>query len=695
MHNLERGKSVLQQMTDENKKSVQIQNSLIDFFGDCGQMDDALNVFNRMSATDRDIVSIGALMKAFIHNEANSDALSLYEGIPQSERNGVVFSLALKACSKANDFERGKAIHSDLICSDFGSKYVWTALIDFYGNFGDVESAQNVFESVADGDKDVSIVNAMLTAYLNNGLHQNLVRLYDESAIKNDITHNIALKACANLCDIERGERIHCELRTKKRVDIQTKNSLIGFYGNCSNITAAWNVFDCIAEHEKDVSTMNAMMNAYRDNAFYDEAMNLYKSMGQKDVISHNTAIQCCGYAKNVDEAQNIFDSMDESERDIVSMNMMMQVLVHNDRSRDAMAIYEQIGELQRDEMSHNLALKALTKMNEFEAGMKIIEAVQNENGQTMDIALKHRLIDFYAHFEDVKTAKKIFDSISESEKNIASFNVMMNAFCVNQMNAECLALFEQIKNCEHLEADTTSFQNALQAAANDNLYGFGQQIFEQMAERKGKEGSDISIVMNLIHLYGKCGYLDKCSELFAEIKRNQSEVYKHEISIWNAMIHAFGRNGKLEEVKALFEELQTETDLFADRQTFIDILSAYGHCDGDDNVEEAKAIWNDIENLFAKYDCIVISTFVDCLSRKNHLNEAYDVIIDFETKTEQKYHAMWLALLSGCRKFKKQMLGEKVYKEMSNRFNKKDHCMMHANILLNHLNLSSSSSSD
>merc|ERR1712228_490561 len=227
-------------------------------------------------------------------------------------------------------------------------------------------------------------------------------------------------------------------------------------------------------------------------------------------------------------------------------------------------------------------------------------------------------------------------------------------------MNAECLALFKSIKyKFKHLRADIMSFENALNC-------------------------NDLSIQINLLHLYGKCGYLEQCNELFLQIKDNQFEtVYQREISIWNAMIHAFGRNGKLQKVQQIFEELQTETNLFPDRQTFIDLLSSFGHCDGDENVNEAKTVWTEIENLFVKYDCIVISTFVDCLARKNHLNEAYDVIIDFETKTEEIYHAMWLALLSGCRKFKKQMLGEKVYKEMSRRFKKNDHCMIHANTLL------------
>ena len=94
------------------------------------------------------------------------------------------------------------------------------------------------------------------------------------------------------------------------------------------------------------------------------------------------------------------------------------------------------------------------------------------------------------------------------------------------------------------------------------------------------------------------------------------------------------------------------------------------------------------IDNIFAKYDCIVVTTLVHCLSRKNHLYHAYDIVIDYESKTEDVYYAMWLAVLSGCRKYENKLLAERIYKDMRNRFNAKDNCMTHATVLLSHLRL-------
>eukprot|EP01084_Bolivina_argentea_P000929 1702_1 len=110
--NLNKGISIYKDI-EFNKDNIQIQNSLIDFFGDCGQIEQALNVFNSMDDKYRDIVSVGALMKGLIHNEYDKDALKLYDNLSDGniKKTGVVYSLALKACTKLADFERGKAIH--------------------------------------------------------------------------------------------------------------------------------------------------------------------------------------------------------------------------------------------------------------------------------------------------------------------------------------------------------------------------------------------------------------------------------------------------------------------------------------------------------------------------------------------------------------------------------------------------------
>ena len=719
---LERGKQIASRITFHDG-NIQIQNSLISFFGECGHIESALDIYNAMNPNYRDSVTVGALMTAMVNNEADKDALKLYDSLSFELKSGVIYALALKASTKLGDFQNGKQIHQNIIDHKFRSSYTNTALIDFYGNFGDIDTAKTLYDALSDGERDITAINAMLTVYLNNNRYQDLIQLYDTiesmpgDVQRNGITHNIALKACANLCDLEKGQSIHKELISESNtsagssVDIEVKNTLIGFYGNCSNITRAWNIFDCISENERNVTTNNAMMTAYSANDFHEECVKLYHETRatERDVISHNIAIQSCTKTKNVDEALRIFESVPDDTKDVVTVNMMMQCYVHNERSADAVMLYQSlghcesgIGHIAPNQMSLSLAIKAYTKLDDYHSGKMVIDSIEsvadNDSDETDDneisIELKNRMIDFFGHFGEMDTAMKIFESITETQRNeinVVTLNVMLNALCRNKRNKECLELFRRMESEYGVKPDMTSYQNALASCAEDTSLDSGRQIGEEMKRMfpDSELSQSVTIQMNLIQMYGKCGYLEQCEVLFEEMKRKQPAMYHREICIWNAMLHAFGRNGYLHRVKALYAQLLEERELAPDRQTFIDVLNAYGHCH-DSDIGEAQRLWNEIGNLFVKFDCIVVTTLVDCLSRRGCLNDAYDVIMQFENETEDTYYAMWLAVLSGCRKFENRLLGQKIYDEMEQRFDAKDHCMTHANVLLSHLNLPS-----
>ena len=41
--------------------------------------------------------------------------------------------------------------------------------------------------------------------------------------------------------------------------------------------------------------------------------------------------------------------------------------------------------------------------------------------------------------------------------------------------------------------------------------------------------------------MYGKCGQLNVCKDIFNEIRSKDYKKYSTEIKLWNAMIHAYG----------------------------------------------------------------------------------------------------------------------------------------------------------
>ena len=180
----------------------------------------AMAAFEAMDARRRDAVSVGALMTALIHHENDAKALALYDEHSEigGGRTAVLFALALKAAAKMGGAARGKNVHSEIPSSVLReSSHVRSTLIDFYGNVGELATAQNVFaEFKCENLLDITALNALMSVLLHNERPRDLNPFNAEDKLRRNYvakhSQNIALQYCAALCDVEKGRAIHAQL---------------------------------------------------------------------------------------------------------------------------------------------------------------------------------------------------------------------------------------------------------------------------------------------------------------------------------------------------------------------------------------------------------------------------------------------------------------------------------------------------
>ncbi len=114
---------------------------------------------------------------------------------------------------------------------------------------------------------------------------------------------------------IKEGQQIHNELQ-RNAIDVHIKNTSIGFYGNWSNVTKAWNIFDFMSEDVKYL----LLTKAYNNNNVHEECVKLYHQINDVIVKSHSTPMQFCGYINNAAYALDRF----------VTINLMMQCILYS-----------------------------------------------------------------------------------------------------------------------------------------------------------------------------------------------------------------------------------------------------------------------------------------------------------------------------------------------------------------------------
>ena len=545
----------------------------------------------------------------------------------EKDKDRKSYSICVSKCivNKCETLEQLQKMHSLINDDDI---FIKTALIKTYGKFGSIGAAQTVFDTIEDDKKDVVVVGVMMNILMDNQYNNQVLDIYRRfNKIQNNVMDLLAIQACIKENDRNSGQLIYSDILSKygaiESLDIKLKTALIDFHGQI----------------------------------------------------------------ENVNESIKLFDSIDDNEKTNVSVNAMMKLLVNNQCNQNALEIYEKYHWL-NDHVTHLFAIKACINTDDMDKGIdihrnKIDQNIFNQDkNNNYTIELKTMLIAFYGHFHDIQQSKMIFDSIKNEHKTMITIAEMMHAYCNCEMYQECIELYQNIENIINDEQQNMyimCYTNVLKACTETTSYHLGQQIYDRIKNVDTKLLKDPLIQSSLINFYGKCGKLDLCQELF-----DSSD--SKDISVYNAMINAYGRNGDVDKSMNIFNKyIKNQNECKPSRDTFTYLINSCNHA-GD--IKQAKSIWeNEIKDVELKYDSYLVTTLIDCLSRNGQLNDAYNLLQQYDKDklhNDKNDELMWIAVLNGCKNFNNAKLADVVHDEMKRR-NLSDDTMTKALVLIRH----------
>eukprot|EP01084_Bolivina_argentea_P014681 27445_1 len=262
--NINEIKNIHYLIKDRYDNDIFIKTALIHAYGiHSNYAKSSLDVFNSITDNQKDAVIISIMMKILIKHNQNQTALKLYDQY-NNLTDDKTHILALKASANSSNFDKGQQILNNKIGKHNHSIYIKTALIDFYGKFGQINDAMNEFNIITEQQKNTVSLNAILTAHINNGYNQNAFELYNKyKRLHDEVSHTLAIKACTNNMDFDNGKLIHSHINTINNVElynatsIRLKNTSIDFYGKFEHVFKSRNIFDSIENDKKDVVTIN------------------------------------------------------------------------------------------------------------------------------------------------------------------------------------------------------------------------------------------------------------------------------------------------------------------------------------------------------------------------------------------------------------------------------------------------------
>ncbi|CAL1396538.1 unnamed protein product [Linum trigynum] len=197
-----------------------VQASLLNYYANCGKLDPARRLFDRICRPD--LASWNSILAAYARRAAENrdetdvsiETLHLFHEMQRNANvrpNEVTLVAVIGACSNLGALGQGAWAHRLVLKSGLNlNRYVGTALIEMYSKSGRVDFARQVFDQLP--HRDTLCYNAMIGGFAMHGNGLQALELCEKMELEglapDNVTFVFAMSACSHSGLVEQGHKI-------------------------------------------------------------------------------------------------------------------------------------------------------------------------------------------------------------------------------------------------------------------------------------------------------------------------------------------------------------------------------------------------------------------------------------------------------------------------------------------------------
>ncbi|XP_027346576.1 pentatricopeptide repeat-containing protein DOT4, chloroplastic [Abrus precatorius] len=294
---------------------VMFNNTLLDMYSKCGNLNGATEVFVKMGETT--IVSWTSIIAAYVREGLYDAAIGSFDEMQGKGLSPDIYTVTsvVHACACSNSLDKGRDVHNYIKKNNMESSLpVSNALMNMYAKCGSMEEAHLVFSQIP--VKDTVSWNTMIGGYSQNSLPNEALELFvdmQKHLKPDDITMACVLPACAGLAALEKGREIHGHILRKGYFsDLHVACALVDMYVKCGLLLLARQLFDMISK--KDLILWTVMIAGYGMHGFGKEAISIFQKMRvagvEPEEPSFTSILYACSHSGLLKEGWKFFNSM-------------------------------------------------------------------------------------------------------------------------------------------------------------------------------------------------------------------------------------------------------------------------------------------------------------------------------------------------------------------------------------------------
>lgn len=481
---------------------VFVSNALMGLYGKCSRLDYALKVFDELP--HRDIASWNTIMSSLVNEFMHDKAFELFSELLQYGYvlDHITLSTLFTACTGSNAFIEGQEIHAHAVKTGLeGNLSVGNALIEFYAKCGSVKDVTALFKRMP--ARDVITWTEMITAYMDFGLVDLAVEMFDQMPDSNSFSYNALLVGfCRN------GEGLRALDLFMKMVEEGVE---LTDFTLTSVVSACGLLMDCKSSEQIHGFVIKF---GFDSNACIGAAL-----------------LDMCTRCGRMGDAKKLFHQWPTEQEKSIILTSIIGGYARNGQPDEAISIFHQYqseGIMVMDEVASTSLLGLCGTLGYHELG-KQIHSHAIKYGILTDVGVGNATISMYTKCWNMDEGVKIFSMMPTHD--IVSWNVLLAGYVLHKQGDEALAVWSKMEKTG-IKPDKITFILIISAHrhTNSNSVDNCRSLFLSMKAVYDIEPTSEHFA-SFIGVLGSWGLLDEAEDTISKMP------FEPEVSVWRALL--------------------------------------------------------------------------------------------------------------------------------------------------------------
>ncbi|KAJ4800304.1 Pentatricopeptide repeat-containing protein [Rhynchospora pubera] len=568
--------------------NVYVGNALIDMYGKCGLVEDAMKFFYGMMEKDSvswnsiitacsanamvyealkfleemsksvnvepDVVSWSSAIGGFAQNGHDEEALELFNKMLKSgvKPNSQTLTGLLPSCGRMRVLNLGKELHGyatrhGLITSSF----VVNGLMDIYWRCGDIVSAERLFLKLS--ARNIVSYNTLLMGYSENGKLEKARHLFDNMVLdgvkRDDISWNSII---SGYVDNEMDDEAINMFR-KMIIDEQIKPNQYHL-GSTLLACAASGTF----KQGKELHS-HAIVRGFTSDPFVGSALveyycrcndltaaeSAFRGISERNTWNWNVLLLGHSRKGNFIRSLELMEEMKECgfEPNMYTWNGLIAGYMDNREDKLAFQLFRKLPSegMKPDIHTIGMVLTMCSRVLSVELG-KQVHAHTIRFGYDSEVRIGAPIVDMYCKCGNVPLGVLAFKRIREH--NLVSYNTMLAGYATHGLGKEGIEVFNKLIK-DGIVPDEITFLSVLSSCVHIGDVEQGHFYYKMMQE--------YSIEPNLKHYTCMVDLLSRAGQLNQAFNLIRTMPIEPDPVVWSALLNGcvIKRNIELGEIAA------------------------------------------------------------------------------------------------------------------------------------------------